>query len=120
MPIYEYQCESCRRRVSLFFKSVKLEEAPRCPRCGGKRLTRLFSRFAVVWSEEDRLERLADPSRFGDLDENDPKSVARWMKRMAKETGLGEEMGEEDYEQMVEEAMEGGEKAETEGLDEGS
>lgn len=114
MPIYEYQCESCKRRVSLFFKRVKLEEAPRCPRCGGERLIRLFSRFAFVRSEEDRLERLADPSRFGDLDENDPKSVARFMRQMGKE--LGEEMGE-DFDQMVEEAMEG-EKAEAEGLEE--
>ena len=64
---------------------------------------RLMSRFAAVRSEETRLERLADPSRLGDLDENDPKSVARWMKKMGGE--LGEDMGE-DVDQMVEEAME--------------
>ena len=49
------------------------------------------------------MERLADPSRLGDLDENDPHLMARWMKRMGKE--MGEDMGE-DFDQMVEEAME--------------
>jgi len=57
----------------------------------------------VVKSEESRLESLTDPSKFGDLDENDPKSVARFMKRMGKE--LGEDAGE-DFDQMVDEAME--------------
>lgn len=72
---------------------------PRCPRCGGERLTRLMSRFATVRSEEDRLESLGDPSQLGDLDEGDPKSVARWMKRM------GSELGEEDLGDAVDEAL---------------
>jgi hypothetical protein len=72
-----------------------------------------MSRFARVRSEDDRLDSLADPSSLGDLDENDPKSVARWAKKMGKE--LGEDVGE-DFDQMMEEAMEeeaagtGGEK----------
>lgn len=106
MPIYEYRCEHCRRKVSFLFKSLTPSEPPHCPLCGSERLTRLFSRFAVVRSEEDRLERLADPSRFGDLDENDPKSVARFMQKMGKE--LGEDLGE-DFEQAMEEAMAEGE-----------
>jgi len=65
----------------------------------------------VVKSEESRLESLADPSKFGDLDENDPKSVARFMKRMGKE--LGEDLGE-DFDQMVDEAMEKGDLGEEE------
>jgi hypothetical protein len=72
-----------------------------------------LSRFARIRSEDDRLDSLADPSSFGDLDENDPKSVARWAKKMGKE--LGEDLGE-DFDQMMEEAVEeeatgaGGEK----------
>ena len=48
------------------------------------------------------MERLADSSRLGDIDENDPCSMARWMKRIGKE--MGEDVGE-DFDQMVEEAM---------------
>ena len=36
MPIYEYRCQDCRRRVSLFFRSFSdIEDEPTCPRCGG-------------------------------------------------------------------------------------
>lgn len=103
MPIYEYTCDSCGKRVSLLIRNIHHPAAPVCPRCGGQELTRLLSRFAVVKSEESRLERMADPGNFGDLDENDPKSVARWAKRMGKE--MGEDVGE-DFDQMMEEAME--------------
>jgi hypothetical protein len=65
-------------------------------------MTRLISRIARVRSEESRLESLADPSKLSGLDENDPASMARWMKRMGKE--LGEDMGE-DFDAMVDEAM---------------
>lgn len=66
-------------------------------------MTRVLSRVRVIRSEESRMESLADPSKWGDLDEKDPKSMAKWMKKMGKE--LGEDMGE-DVDQMVEEAME--------------
>ena len=87
MPIYEYECHDCRRRVSLLVRSLSSAEAPACPRCGGASLTRLMSRFATVKSEEARLESLATDGSFGDLDENDPASVARFMKKMGKELG---------------------------------
>jgi len=94
VPIYEYRCHDCRRRVSLFFRSFSdIKDEPSCPRCGGSHLTRLISRVAVVRSEDSRLDDLADPSTLGDLDENDPKSIARWMRKMSAETG--EEMPSE-------------------------
>jgi hypothetical protein len=61
-----------------------------------------MSRFATVKSEDARLDSLADPSNYGDLDENDPKSVARFMKRMGQE--MGEDMGE-DLDAAMDEAM---------------
>jgi putative FmdB family regulatory protein len=94
MPIYEYRCHDCRRRVSLFFRSFSdIEEEPTCPRCGGTRLVRMISRVAVIRSEDSRLDDLADPSMLDGLDEDDPKSIARWMRRMSAESG--EEMPEE-------------------------
>ena len=57
----------------------------------------------MVRSEESRMESLADPSKWGGLDEKDPKSMAKWMKQMGKV--MGEDMGE-DVDQMVDEAME--------------
>jgi putative FmdB family regulatory protein len=95
MPIYEYRCNDCRRRVSVLWRTfAEVEDpAPQCPRCGSANLTRLMSRVAIVRSEESHLEDLADPSNLAGLDENDPKSLARWMRKMGKETG--EELGPE-------------------------
>jgi hypothetical protein len=61
-----------------------------------------MSRFATVKSEDARLDALSDPSSLGDLDENDPASVARFMKKMGKE--FGDDLGE-DFESAVDEAM---------------
>ena len=61
-----------------------------------------MSRFATVKSEDDRLESMADDASLGDLDENDPRSVARFMKKMGKE--LGDDLGD-DFDSAVDEAM---------------
>lgn len=95
MPIYEYRCKNCRRRVTIFWRSFSEigETLPRCSFCGGEDLIRLVSRVAVVRSEESHLEDLADPSSLAGLDENDPKSMARWMRKMSQE--MGEDLGPE-------------------------
>lgn len=56
-------------------------------------------------SEESRLEAMADPANFGDVDEQDPRSVARWARRMGKD--VGEDLGPE-FDEMVD-RMEAGE-----------
>lgn len=61
-----------------------------------------MSRFATVKSEDARLESLADSADLGGMDENDPASVARFMKKMGKE--FGDELGD-DFEGAVDEAM---------------
>jgi putative FmdB family regulatory protein len=103
MPIYEYRCDECGKIFE--FLLIKREETftPQCKRCKSKKMSRVLSRVRVVRSEESRMESLANPSKWGGLDEKDPKSMARWMKRMGKE--MGEDAGE-DVDQMVEEAME--------------
>jgi hypothetical protein len=75
-------------------------------------MVKLVSRVAIFRSEESRMESLADPSKLAGLDENDPKSVARWMKKMGKE--MGEDLGE-DFEQEIEQAAEEGESEKDEG-----
>ncbi len=86
--------------MSVFVRRMGADEGAVCPRCGDPRLERLWSRFALHRSEQDRLERLADPASLGDIDENDPKSMARLMRRMGQE--LGEEAGD-DFDQAIEE-----------------
>jgi putative FmdB family regulatory protein len=103
MPIYEYRCNDCGK-ISEFLL-IKTDETfiPRCKRCKSKKMSRVLSKVRVIRSEESRMESLADPSKWSGLDEKDPKSMAKWMKRMGKE--MGEEMGE-DVDAMVDEGME--------------
>ncbi len=107
MPIYEYRCQSCGRRISLL-RSLSDESLPRCTACGSEELKRLISKVAILKSEESRLESLADPSSLAGLDESDPKSLARWMRKMTRE--MGEDLGPE-FDEMVD-RMEAGESPE--------
>jgi len=98
MPIYEYRCNHCRRRVSVLVRTYTRPVTVTCDRCGSENLRPLISRVSVMRSEESRLEALADPSNLAGLDENDPKSLARWMRKMSGE--IGEDLGPE-FDEMV-------------------
>ncbi len=108
MPIYEFRCQDCGRKSSFLVLSINSPFEPRCQNCGSSNLTRLVSRVGILKSEESRLESLADPTRLGDLDENDPKSLARWMKKFGRE--MGEELGP-DFEEEIDRAVEEAEKS---------
>jgi putative FmdB family regulatory protein len=101
MPIYEYRCEECGKISEFLLMRIDEKFNPECKRCKSKKMSRVLSRVRVLRSEESRIEGMADPSKWGDLDENDPKSMAKWMKRMGKE--LGEDVG--DVDEMMDEAM---------------
>ena len=103
MPIYEYRCADCGRKSTFLTLSISSTLEPKCKICGSGNMKKLVSRVAIFRSEESRLEGLADPSKLAGLDEKDPKSVARWMKKMGKE--MGEDMGE-GFEEEVDQAAE--------------
>ena len=106
MPIYEYRCGGCGKKVTVLTLRVSRGgSSPPAIAAGAGKLTRLMSRFAMVRSDDDshgRPRRTTPPG----LDENDPKSMARWMRKMGKE--LGEDAGE-DFDEMVDELEAGDE-----------
>ncbi len=109
MPTYEYRCQQCRRRNAYSVRGFNPPDAPVCNFCGSTNQSRVISRVAIMKSEEARLDALSDPSSFGDVDENDPKSMARMMRKM------GGEMGEDlppEYGEMVD-RLEAGESPES-------
>jgi putative FmdB family regulatory protein len=105
MPIYEYRCRACHKKMSALVLSRAREVDVRCTHCGSADLERLWSRFSSPKSEDARVDSLADPSALAGLDENDPRSVAKFMKKMGQE--MGEDVGG-DIEQAMEEEMGGG------------
>jgi len=100
VPIYEFRCGRCRRRSSIFTRSIAGEVAAVCSHCGSREMSRLISRVAVLRSENDAFAGL-DESSLGDVDENDPKSMARWVRQMSRQMGepMDAEM-ESDLERM--------------------
>ena len=105
MPIYEYRCRRCGLKNTFLVLNLSQPPALICRQCGGTDLEKLVSRIAVLRSEEDRLEDLAESPDLGGVDENDPRSVARWMKKMGRE--MGEDLGPELDQSLDEAAQEG-------------
>jgi putative FmdB family regulatory protein len=93
MPIYEYRCQDCGRKLSVFWRSRADVKTPSCRRCGSENMARLVSRVRVVRSEESLMDDLSDDATLADLDENDPRSLGRWMRKMSQE--MGEDLGPE-------------------------
>ncbi len=92
MPIYEYRCRDCRKQTSVFVRTASTKAEPRCEYCDSPKLSRLISRVAVLHSGGGSLDDI-DESMMADVDENDPRSVARWARKMQGE--MGEELGPE-------------------------
>jgi putative FmdB family regulatory protein len=111
MPIYEYECGKCHKRSSILTLRVSEKVDEVCRHCGSRSMRRLMSRFAMPRSEESRLESLADPSSFSDLDESDPRSVAKMMKKMGRE--LGDDFSGSEFDAAVEDLESGGDGGDT-------
>ncbi len=124
MPIYEYHCADCKRKVSVFFRSFSAAENATtviCPRCGSSNLSRRPSRVRVLkHASSDAGNDFAaddddlggdddDMSEFGGMDgmggmeqmmagvdENDPRSIARFARQVQNQSGenLDPEMDE--------------------------
>lgn len=97
MPIYEYFCSDCKRKVEVFRRSIAATSPLGCPSCGGSGLSRLVSRFAVHRSAGEFGS--ADEERYLEgLDEGDPQAMAAWARRMGHETG---EDADPEFQQML-------------------
>ncbi len=107
MPLYEYRCLDCKKRSTVLVLSLANQAPAACSHCTSARVERILSRFASPKSEEARLEAWTDPSKLAGLDENDPQSMARFMKTMGEE--IGEDLGDD-----LSEAMESDETGSTE------
>ena len=107
MPIYEYRCAACNRRSSVFVRSMTTAVRPKCEHCGSPKLSRLMSKFAVHGGSNIDGD-FDDLGGMDDVNEDDPKSVARWARRMREESG--EDLGPE-FDQMID-RIESGESPE--------
>ena len=98
MPVYEYRCNDCRRKIALYVKGFSQSPEVSCTACGSQNLTRLFSSFAIHKPDKAIYEDILSDSRLvRGMEENDPRALAEWSRRMGEGTG---EIGPE-YEDMM-------------------
>lgn len=110
MPNYDFRCNNCQRHVRLFYSYSEYDSVePLCTHCGSSELKRVISRVAIAKSEESRLDSLDPEGMMAGLDEDDPRSLGRFMKKMSSE--MGEDMGD-DFNEVVD-RLESGESPES-------
>ena len=81
MPIYEYWCDSCQRKVSLYQREFSSPSS--CPYCGNSELRRLFSTFSMHKTYKEVYEDiLSDRDLKRGMVRNDPRALLEWNKRM--------------------------------------
>lgn len=101
MPIYEYECRSCRRITSALILKQDEEKAVRCGHCGKGRLTRVLSRFALHKTEGQRLKDFDAHAPQPDDFYQDRRNIGLWAKKRARE--LGADLGS-GFDEVVEKA----------------
>ncbi len=93
MPYYDYRCQACGKPARLHFSYSEYGKVqPVCPHCGSLEIKRRIKRVAVAKSEGSRLDNMMDGDLAG-LDEDDPRSLGKFMRKMGQE--MGEELGDE-------------------------
>jgi putative FmdB family regulatory protein len=90
MPTYDYICNNCDQRFDVFMTFAEYgKKKISCSHCGSKKVRRKMTKVRIAKSEESRMEAMeSDFSGIENMDD-DPKEMARMMKKM------GNEMGEE-------------------------
>ena len=110
MPVYEFYCRDCHTNFNFLSRRVNTEKTPGCPRCPRPRLERRVSLFAISKGrteeppegmpdfDEAKMER-AMMSLAGEMEgmnEEDPRQMARFMRRLSEMTGMNLGSGMEE------------------------
>ena len=90
MPVYEFRCNSCNTKKSVFARSFGQEPTPICGNCGGKDLSRLVSAVVHHRSIQDVWDQSGSPDSPGTDYYRDPRNIGRWAENRFRE--MGEEM----------------------------
>ncbi|HKI55219.1 MAG TPA: zinc ribbon domain-containing protein [Anaerolineales bacterium] len=90
MPIYDFICNNCNQRFEVFQSFAEYgKKKVSCTHCKSKDVRRRMTKVRIAKSEDSRMESMADEFSGFEGMEDDPKEMARVMKKM------GNEMGEE-------------------------
>ena len=102
MPIFEYRCQGCSRKVTILVGVVAASQEDKCPHCGSTDLVKLVSRFRRGRTEDDRIDEMSDRLELM----GEPESPTE-MRSLVREMGkaMDDDFGD-DMEEMFEGDME--------------
>ena len=99
MPAYDYRCNSCKRRVSIFYKTYKDYDAANasghiCPNCGSTELTRVINRVTVQRPGRNYTNMSSD-EMLSVLEGGDTREVGHMMHQLGQDEAMNDPMMEE-------------------------
>lgn len=86
MPIYDFRCENCQSRTSIFVRTVSSPVDAVCSACGGKDLVRLISNFGISKSVSDVHQSFSNPNSPDYY--SDPRNIGRWTEEKFAKMGM--------------------------------
>lgn len=88
MPLYEFICHNCNRKLSFLVRDISTPFAPECSFCGNVDLSRVISGFAYHKSLKTVWEQSGEPGmRPGEDYYKDPRNIGRWTEKKFREMG---------------------------------
>ena len=89
MPIYEFICQKCQAKSSIFVRSVSANFTHLCPKCGSDDLVRTMSSFAYHKSLQSIHEEAGEPRLNPGPDYyKDPRNIGRYVEKKFKDQGV--------------------------------
>ena len=89
MPIYEYICSTCNKKVTVFLRTASPEAKPLCPVCGNGGLTRIISSFAIHKSIATIYEESGTPGGAISADYyKDPRNIGRRLEKQLRDSNI--------------------------------
>ena len=101
MPVYEFYCADCHAIFNFYSRRVTTHKSPSCPRCSKPGLKKLVSNFAISRNlqepsdgmpdiDESKMEQamLALAGEMENMNEDDPKAMAKFMRRFSSMTNM--------------------------------
>jgi len=94
MPTYDFICNNCEKRFDIFQTFSEYgKKAVHCAHCQSDNVRRRMTKVRIAKSDVTRMESAADDFASMEGVEDDPKALAKMMRKMGGE--MGEDMPSE-------------------------
>ena len=88
MPTYDFICNNCEKRFDVFMTFSEYgKKAVQCTHCQSDNVRRRMTKVRIAKSDESRMDSAADDFSGMEGIEDNPKALARMMRKMGSEMG---------------------------------